>query len=204
MSVLSLQILCMESFESSSYYAYKAARESSKSSRLTVYAEPENEAAEEIKLERERSKVSDRSTWINERWNAMFHLCWKKKRGNELVSDSAPNTHKVQILQKDEMFCVCVCIIPLCPVQLLYNCVIFLTRWCWCVASNGAGQRVEPYVRPYGSAGVLLCLPGGKVNMSETHTDTRVNTEPGCYCRWHHLINLSIPREAGRGEMTRG
>ena len=37
----SSQIVCRETFGSSSYYAYKAGKDSSKSSGLTGYAEPE-------------------------------------------------------------------------------------------------------------------------------------------------------------------
>lgn len=156
---------------------------------------------------RERSKVSDRSTWINERWNEMIHLCWKTSRGNELVSDSVMNTHQVQILRidsgQDEVFCLPVCIMPRRPVGIYWVGVISSACWfCVCVfvlwvEERGGGLNHMPdHMGLQGFCSVCL-------GESKHVWNTQVNTEPRCYCWWQHLINPLYPwrdREGRNGQ----
>lgn len=163
-----LQILCRESFQSSSYCAYKAAKDSSKSSRLTVYAEPENAAAEEIKLERESDpkSVIDLPESMRDEMKCFISVERKREAMNlSLILFRTPAKSR---------YCRRIQGRTRCSVYLFASChsVLFgyvMTVYfvwhvglCVCVACGGAGRRDEPYARPYGSAGVLLCLLGGK------------------------------------------
>lgn len=127
----------------------------------------------------------------------MFHLCWKKKRGNELASDSVPNTHKVQILQEDwrqdEMSCRPVCIMPQRPDWPRYD---FVHVWVACRSRAEGANHMPGHM---GLQGICSVCPGESKHVWKAHNTPWVNTESGCYWWWHHLINPLHPQRGREG-----
>ncbi len=135
----------------------------------------------------------------------MFHLCWKKKGEKErewtcvwvcsehpLSPDSAGGFRAGWVVLS-----TCLHHATVSRVATLHY--FFSMLVCVCVLQvDGWGGGWAICQAIWVCRGSALSA-WGKVNMSETHTNTQVNTEPRCCCWWHHLINPLHPHGGREG-----